>query len=210
MGFGSLLGKGLKLASKVGKIPGIGMIPMVGNIASGLSVASAAYGGYKALTSGGGSKPIVGTLPPGGLPALPGMGGAGTAMVAAGQTGGFGLPRGVGGKLQLPWNDPSIPAYLKQFSLDDSFLRQSVRAPRGYVVIRDADGRPFAVLKTMAKQFKLWKAKPKPPISVRDWHHLRGAGRVVDKLQDMEKVAKKIANWKSPRHAAPVASKKRK
>lgn len=207
MGFGSLLRKTAKLASKVGKIPGIGMIPIVGNVASGLSVAGAGYGAYKAITSGGGSKPIVGNLPPGGLPALAGMGGA---MVAAGSTGGFGLPRGPGGKLQLPWNDPNIPAYLKQFSLDDSYLRQCVRAPRGYVVIRDADGQPFAVLKTMAKQFKLWKAKPKPPISVRDWHHLRGAGRVVDKLQDMEKVAKKIANWKSPRHAAPAAAKKRK
>lgn len=203
MGFGSLIRSAGKAAgalsrSPLGKVAG--MVPGLGTAVSAIGLASTAYGVAKGFS--GGNKPA-------GLPALPGMSGGPMGAVQPGQTGGFGLPRGVGGKLQLPWNDPSIPAYLKQFSLDDSFLRQALRAPRGYVVVRDADGRPFALLKAMAKQFKLWHPKPKPPISVRDWHHLRGAGRVIDKLKDMEKTAKKIANFKSPpRLTAPKKGRK--
>lgn len=183
--------------AKIGRLPGVGMIPVVGNVLSAVGAASAVYGAAKGIQ--GMMKPT------GGLPALPGMGGS---MIQPGQTGGFGIPRGPGGSMQLPWKDPAIPEYLKQFALDDSFLRTGVRAPRGYVVIRDGSGRPFAVLKTVAKAFKLWKAKAKPPISVRDWHHLQGAGRVVNKLQDMEKVAKKIANWKAPKRTVIVGKKK--
>lgn len=205
MGFGSLLRKGAGALAKVGKIPGVGMIPGVGNVLSAVGTAGALYGGYKALTGGGGGQ----AMPPGalaGLPALPGMQTRGQVVPMPGQTGGFGIPRGPGGGMQLPWKDPAIPEYLKQFSLDDQFLRPYVRAPRGYVMVRDASGRPFAVLKSMAKAFKLWRPKPKPPISVRDWHHLKGAGRVVDKLKDMEKTAKKIANFHAPR---AVAAKKK-
>lgn len=199
-GFGGMVRTGLKTVRSVSKIPGVGMIPVVGNVLSAVGAASAVYGAAKGIQG------MMGKPGGGGLPALPGMTGG---MIQPGQTGGFGIPRGPGGSMQLPWKDPGIPEYLKQFALDDSFLRTGVRAPRGYVVIRDGSGRPFAVLKTVAKAFKLWKAKAKPPISVRDWHHLQGAGRVVNKLQDMEKVAKKIANWKSPkRHAAPVGRKK--
>lgn len=195
----AVFGKGIRTIggglAKVGRIPGVGMIPGVGNVLAAAGAASAVYGAAKAFSKPSGS----------GLPALPGMGGG---MIQPGQTGGFGIPRGPGGAMQLPWKDPGIPEYLKQFALDDSFLRTGVRAPRGYVVIRDGSGRPFAVLKTVAKAFKLWKAKAKPPISVRDWHHLQGAGKVVNKLQDMEKIAKKIANWKAPKRTVVVGKKK--
>ncbi|MEK6283953.1 MAG: hypothetical protein AABN95_26680 [Acidobacteriota bacterium] len=206
MGFASLLRKGAGALAKVGKIPGVGMIPGVGNVLSGVSTAAALYGGYKALTAGSGGGGGGGGMPPGmgGMPALPGMQSRGQVMPMPGQTGGFGVPRGPGGGMQMPWRDPAIPEYLKQFALDDQFLRPYVRAPRGYVLVRDASGRPFAVLKSMAKAFKMWRPKPKPPISVRDWHHLKGAGRVVDKLKDMEKTAKKIANFHAPRAAKPT------
>lgn len=120
----------------------------------------------------------------GGLPALAGVAAAGAvASQATGLTSLIPWWKGPGGKLQLPWNDPRVPEFLKQFSLDDSYLKVYYRAPRGYVVLRDAQGRPFAVMKQVAKQFGLWKPSPKPPISVTDWRCLRRAESVERKLR---------------------------
>lgn len=208
MGFASLLRKGMSLAKSAGKIPGVGMIPGIGNVLSAVGTAATVYQGAKALgfMSGGGGGGGAGNS----LPMLPGMSGGPRGMITPGQTGGIGIPRGPGGGMQLPWHDPAIPEYLKQFALDDSYLKISTRAPKGYVVVKDASGRPFAVLKSMAKAFHLWKPKPKPPISVRDWHHLQGAARVAKKLKAIEKTAHHIARLAGPRHhhAAPVGHKK--
>jgi len=116
--------------------------------------------------------------------------------VPPGQTGGLGLPQGPGGGLQLPWNDPSTPSALKAFALDDSFLKLQYRSPKGYVTVRDAAGRPYPLLKTIAQKMGLWKPKRKPPISVRDWSAYRRAGAVEKKLR-------KIAAKAMPRRKAP-------
>lgn len=120
----------------------------------------------------------------GGLPALP-MAPAQTRAIQSTSPGGLPVPwwKGPGGKLQLPWNDPRIPDYLKQFALDDAYLKPYYRAPRGYVVLRDASGKPFAVNKAMAKAFGLWRPKKKPPISVSDWQAFKKAERVEKKLK---------------------------
>lgn len=120
----------------------------------------------------------------GGLPALAGVtGAAAIASQATGLTSIIPWWKGPGGKLQMPWSDPRVPEFLKQFSLDDAYLKVYYRAPRGYVVVRDAQGRPFAVMKQIAKQFGLWKPSPKPPISVTDWRCLRRAEAVERKLR---------------------------
>lgn len=117
----------------------------------------------------------------GGLPALPGL-----QTQAIQQAGPGGLPvpwfKGPGGALQMPWNDPRIPQMLRQYSLDDAYLRPSVRAPRGYVVIRDASGRPYAVERSIAIKLKMWRPARKPPISAGEWNQYKTAKRVAKKL----------------------------
>lgn len=133
----------------------------------------------------------------GGLPAVPGMGPGGVMTPGQFQPVGF-IPwwRGPGGKLQFPWQDPNVPQFLKSFALDDAYLRPYYRAPRGYVVVRDPNGKPYAIMKHIAKQFGLWRPKSKPPISVRDWHAFQAAKRVEKKLR---KIAAPALRRYSPR-----------
>lgn len=153
---------------------------------------------------GGGAMTLAGGQPgmipasTGGLPLGPMAAGATTALS---QTSPGGLPvpwwKGPGGKLQLPWNDPRVPEYLKSFALDDAYLKTYYRAPRGYVVLRDAQGRPFAVNKMIAKQFGLWRPKKKPPISVSDWQCYKKAERVEKKLRKIAGPALRKRNSRS-------------
>lgn len=100
----------------------------------------------------------------------------------------------------MPWNDPKIAEYLKQFALDDSYLRVYYRAPRGYVIVRDAQGRPYAVLRQIARQFGLWRPAAKPPISATDWKHYK-------RNQAIEKKLVKIARPALRHHTRPAATK---
>jgi hypothetical protein len=127
------------------------------------------------------------------------------------QAGAGGLPvpwwKGPGGKLQLPWNDPKIAAYLKQFALDDSYLKITYRAPKGFVVVRDASGRPYCLAKPIAKQFGLWKPSAKPPISATDWKHYKRNKAIEKKLR---KVAAPVIREATSRARRAAATKKRK
>lgn len=192
----SIFGKILDVASSF--IPGGGLVkagiklavPAVASIfkkAAPAAAAGAAGYGVAKITSGG-----VTSLAPiqGGLPALPGMGSgmaaaAGAAALTAAGPGGLPLPwwKGPGGKLQFPWKDPRIPEYLKQFALDDAYLKIYYRAPRGYVIIRDAQGRPFAVNRTIARQFGIWSPAAKPPISATDWKHYKRNKAIEKKIR---------------------------
>lgn len=149
--------------------------------------------GLARVTTGGSSM----SLPISSLPTLPGLAMSQTSGIQQQGAGGLPVPwwKGPGGKLQLPWNDPRIPEYLKQFALDDAYLKTYYRAPRGYVIIKDASGRPFAVNKAIAKSFGLWRPAAKPPISATDWKHYK-------RNQVIEKRLRKIA--------APALRKSRK
>jgi hypothetical protein len=164
---------------------------IVGAVAGGIklvkkviAVKKAASSAVIASASSGALVPVTSNLPSLtsglGLPAL-GAVAAGGAAVAAG-----GLPvpwwKGPGGKLQLPWNDPRIPEYLKSFALDDAYLKIYYRAPRGYVIVRDANGRPFAVNKVIARQFGIWRAAAKPPITATDWKNYKRSKTIEKKL----------------------------
>lgn len=151
----------------------------------------------------------------GGLPALPGIVptsatvpavyGTGTAAVP--QTSGIqsALPwwKGPGGKLQLPWNDPRVPEFLKSVSLDDAYLRIYYRAPKGYVVVRDPSGKPYCMLKSVARSLGFWKATAKPPISATDWKHYK-------RNKAIEKKLKKICPRPKPRTVVYKSSRSRK
>lgn len=128
------------------------------------------------------------------LPALPGI--SSTAVSTLPKTGGI-IPgwRGPGNKLQLPWNDPRIPEYLKQFALDDAYLKVYYRAPKGYVVVKDANGRAFAVNKVIARQFGIWRPARKPPITATEWKHYQSAQRIEKKLK---KIAAKACRPRRP------------
>lgn len=198
MGLTSLMRKGAGAALKVVKNPiagkALSMVPGLGTAVAAAGLASSAYGAYKTISGVTGNK---GVPPmPGGLPALPGVSSnrsfGAIPPPPMGKTGGFGIPRGPGGRMQLPWNDPSVPAALKAFSLDDSYIRPAMRAPRGYVIVRDPDGQPYPVLKSIAIKFGLWRPSKKPPISVRDWQALKRSDRTIKKLRKIVTMTSRV------------------
>lgn len=129
------------------------------------------------------------------LPAIPG--GKGVQLPSQFQNVGF-IPwwRGAGGKFQAPWSDPKIAEYLKSFALDDAYLKITYRAPHGYVVVRDPNGKPFCLLKSVAQHFGLWHKARKPPISAGEWHKYQTAERVVKKLRHIANkgLARKVSH----------------
>jgi len=177
------------LTAAIGAVTGIvkGVKAIVGSVKKAkpvVKVSSAAVGG--ALVARSLSASSVGTLAaPGGIGGLPALAMGQTQAIQQAGAGGLPVPfwKGPGGKLQMPWNDPRIPEYLKQFALDDAYLRVYYRAPRGYVIVRDASGRPFAVNKMIARQFGLWRSPAKPPISATEWKHYKSNQRIEKKLR---------------------------
>jgi len=203
MGFfsklGSVVSSGLSLVANVGRSP-------LGSFIPGASLAAGTIGAARMLSGGGSSGVPALPTPPGWVPGLP----ASAQRAAPGRgrlpmgIGNFDpnpgwIPRGPGGKMQIPFTGSSTPDALKQWSLDDQFLRVYYRAPKGYVVIRDANGKPFPVMKSAAKAFGLWKPAKKPPISVRDWSALKRSSSVIKKLTKVTKRAESIANYKAGR-----------
>lgn len=58
------------------------------------------------------------------------------------------------------------------------------RAPKGYVLItHPVTGQKIAVLKEVARRLRLWKPRPKPPISAAEYRQLKTAERVERKLK---------------------------
>lgn len=163
-------------STDTGAVSGIQQASLVGDLATSLGLSAASAAGTALATQ---------------------------AATAAASPGGLPVPwwKGPGGALQAPWNDPRIPQFLQQFALDDAYLKNYVRAPRGYVVIRDANGRPYAVLRQIARQFGLWHAAPKPPISASDWRHYK-------RNQALEKKLLKIARPALRHHSRPSTTKK--
>lgn len=174
-------------AAVAGVVKGVGKIwSKVKKPVPKVKVSAATAAGLGVGAGAGALVPVSGAVRTG-LPAIPlgpAAAGAAGAMMAT-SPGGLPVPwwKGPGGKLQMPWSDPRIPQYLKQFALDDAYLRTYYRAPKGYVVLRDEQGRPFAVNKAIARQFGLWRPKRKPPISVSDWQAFKKAQRVEKKLR---------------------------
>ena len=147
------------------------------------------------------------------LPALPGGNMSLPALQAqtvnSQSTGGI-LPfwRGPGGKLQFPWDDPRVPQFLQQFAIDDSHLRIYYRAPKGFVIVKDPQGRAYGLPKTVAKQFGMYKEPAKPPISATDWKNYKRNQTIEKKLLKIAKPALKHHGHRS-HTTAVVKGKKR-
>jgi len=103
-----------------------------------------------------------------------------------------GAPPGMG-KRSIFRDDPNVAAFLKQFAIDDRFLKTYHRAPRGFVVLRDPNGDAYALPRKLAQQYAGWKPARKPPISVRDWSAMQRAQSVIKKLRVIEKAGRKLA-----------------
>lgn len=204
----SIFSKVSRLVGKASRIPGVKQVaravPFVGTALAayeGIQLVNDITGGAAGKALGfGGSAPST----PAGLPLVT----PGSTEIPMGSTSGPGLlPRGPGGALQWWWNDPNIPEYLKKFAIDDGYLKVAVRAPKGYVVLRDKEGRPFGVNKEIAKAFKIWRPKKRPPISVTDWQALKKAHSTVTKLKGVVKMSKVVSMPKQPRRKALPAPK---
>ena len=167
---GGLISKAVGLTSKIANVNKFAPLAALG--AGGGIAAWAAQKGLGALG-----------IAASGAPALPG--GGGPLMVGPGTatspTGGWG-PRGPGNKMQWPWQDPNVQAGLKPWALDDSFLKIMYRAPRGYVVVHDENGKPYPLQKWAAKKVGWWHEPRKPPITAGEWHQYQTAIKVEKRL----------------------------
>jgi len=163
------------------------MIPGVSHVSTGIGL----FRGASDLFGSG-------SAPPDALPALPSgsasfFGGSGFNM--GGDRNPGMIPRGPGGRMAMPFTNPNIPKQYEPFTIDDQFLRLSMRAPKGFVVVRLPGVKPFPMMRDMAIKFNLWKPAKKPPISVTDWESLKRADRVVKKLKLVVKKGQAVSNW---------------
>lgn len=167
MAFGKLLKGVAKIGRQVAKA---GNVPIVGNVlkavpgvGTAISLAGAGYTAYDLMKGGGGG---------GGLPAIPGTN---IPMMPGGIVGDRGILR----------NDPNIPDALKPYAISMANLRTVYRSPiKGFVVIRDQKGDPFALPKKYARDFG-WRPSKKPPISVGDWEAVKRADRTIRKVKQI-------------------------
>lgn len=169
-------------------------IPYAGAVYTAVDVA----GSLGAFGRRGGGAPPAPALP-GAIPGLPAVTSPSTGP------GGFWW-RGPGGKYQLPWNDPKVHDALKAFALDDSALRTYYRAPKGYVVVRDENGRPYPLRKDVARRIGWWRPSAQPPMSVTEWQSLKRSNKVVRTLKKMNSMAKRVANF-DPRRTVVIEKK---
>jgi len=99
-------------------------------------------------------------------------------------------------------NDPNSSKSVEAVAIAKGDLVVSYRRPRGhayknYVVVRDNNGDPMAVPKTVARQNFGWKPNKKPPISVGQWSAVKKASRVVKTLKKINKEVASVANFGS-------------
>jgi len=99
-------------------------------------------------------------------------------------------------------NDPNSSKQVEAVAIAKGDLTISYRRPRGhqyknFVVVRDNNGDPMAVPKTVARQQFGWKSAKKPPISVGQWSAVKKASRVVKTLKKINKEVASVANFGS-------------
>lgn len=174
---------GVKAVSAVSKVPVIGTVaravPGLGTVMAGASLATSAYN----MLGGGNKSPGLPALPQGfaagsaGLPALPGT--ASSSPVVGDRS----------------WwrNDPNIAEALKAWAISAHNLRTAYRSPvKGYVVVRDVKGDPYALPKKMAVQYAGYRPGKKPPISVGEWNAIKTADRASKKIKKAMAVVARV------------------
>lgn len=125
----------------------------------------------------------------------------------------FAVQANARGSYAAPRFDMAMIEQLKAAGLfiGNADLRGYLRSPsKKHVVVhvqQDGATLTFALEKQLAKKWGLWKAQSKPPITAGEMNAIRKASRAISKFQGVEKAAKKIANWRSPRpQSRPVVA----
>ena len=149
----STLGRG-----SVSSVRSIAKVPLVKDLVKQTAIGGAIYAAGNAITGGGSKLPALPGLP--GLPTAPGM-----------------------GDRSIFRDDPNIIEALKPYAISAANLKTYYRAPKGFVIVHDVNGDPYALPKKVAQWARLWKPSPKPPISVGDWQAVKRADRTVKKVR---------------------------
>ncbi len=225
--FDSILGAGSKLLGSVGsvakmatKIPGIGMIPLVGTALSAVSAGTSLYEAFGPKSSPGLMDPGAGGG--GGLPALPGIA-SGFAPPAGG--GHIGAPITTSALMPMPGGGSSLktvhvnPQFPQDKATLDSWiaagllvpfnqLHSAYRAPKGFRVVH-VNGVTMAVRSDVARRMKLVKPTHKPPISVGEWHALKKAHRTVKKVHKVHGLIKYVTDHTTVHGQVKIAHHKK-
>jgi len=135
--------------------------PLVRSVVKQTAIGAGIYALGNAVTGGGGSS--LPALPGGGMPGLPSAPGMGNRSIFR--------------------DDPNVIEALKPYAISAANLATYYRAPRGFVIVRDSNGDPYALPKKIAQWAHLWKASPKPPISVGEMQALKRADRTAKKVK---------------------------
>lgn len=158
----------LSVARAVNKVPVVGTaLKAVPGLGTALAVAGGAASIASLVGGRGGS---------GGLPALP-SGGMGVLPIP-----GMGAPETMGQR-GIFQNDPNVIEAIKPWAISKANLKTYYRAPKGFVIVYDQVGDPYALPRKMAQMLRLWKPAAKPPISVGDFKALKRADRTAKKVK---------------------------
>jgi len=183
----SLLSRGFSVVKSVGRA--VTKLPGASTLARAIPGAGLAIGAYevgsaavRAVTSGGSS----------GMPALPALPGGGQVSPHQGERGLF-------------RDDPNIDEWLKAYAIPQYRLKQYVKGPKGYIVMRDSNGDPYAVPRAIARKLG-WKPHKKPPISVRQWQSMKRVKSVVRTLQKVDKTARQLTAFAGRGKGRPTTS----
>lgn len=180
-GAGRLVSRNPLASAALSFVPGGGLV--TGGLKL-LGTAATAYGAYQGVSSllggGGNAGPLnVGPMGPGGA-------GGGGPLVIPGM-----------GKRSIFRDDPNVHAQLKQYAIAERFLKTYYRAPKGAVILHDEVGKPYALPKSVAKMYGMWKPAKKPPISVTAWTAFQHSKHVMKKLSEIHKEGQKFAAFAS-------------
>lgn len=195
--FGALrkIGGAVMSASRaVNRIPGAGVLKGVPVLGTALTVAGAAATASSMFGNRGGG---------GGLPALP-MGAVGGLPIP-----GMGAPPTMGDR-GIFQNDPNVIEAVKPWAISKANLKTYYRAPKGFVIVYDQVGDPYALPRKMAMWLKLWKPGAKPPISVGDYQALKRADRTAKKVKKILGMVTRVDNNVAKGGRVVIKRKKRK
>lgn len=206
---GKLASSGLKLAKSAGKIPGVGMIPFVGNALSAVGTAASLFQLGKDLMPSGGGGVAAMTAPAGGLPALAG-GASSTMQMAMPMPGGGSSLKTVHVSSQFPQDTNGLMAWQNAgILIPFNQLHTAYRAPKGFRVVH-VNGVTVALRKDVASSMHLARPTHKPPISVGELNSLKRAQRTIKKVRKIHGLIKMVADHTTSHGQVKIHHKKHK
>lgn len=144
----------------------------------------------KSTILGAGAYALGNALTGGNTPSLPSLPSGVGGLPVPSFPGGMAPPKmGDRGVFQ---NDPNVVEAIKPWAISKANLKQYYRAPKGFVIVYDSVGDPYAIPRKMAIWLRLWKPAHKPPISVGDWQAVKRADRTVKKMRKIFRTTTRV------------------